>query len=60
MLTIIASMRKKKFVPPVVRQTTPLELESAILGDSKLFVLEVQDTGHETQTFVTSSYWEEE
>ena len=52
-------MKKKEFIPPIVRQVTSLELESAILGDSKLFGLDVKDTGHEVEEFTTSSYWEE-
>ena len=57
---IIAAMRKKKFVPPVVRKTTSLELESAILGTSQIFSPMIQDTGHETKDFTTSTYWEDE
>lgn len=52
-------MKKKEFIPPIVRQVTPLELESAILGDSKIFDPEIQATGHEVEEFSTSSYWEE-
>ena len=52
-------MKKKEFIPPIVRQMTSLELESAILGTSRLFEMDIQDTGHEVEEFTTSSYWED-
>ena len=51
-------MEKEKFIPPVVKQTTVLELEDPILGDSKEFTTPVVDTGHESYTYTTDSYWE--
>lgn len=51
-------MRKKKFIPPIVLQETTLELESAILGASQEFTNKVEATGHETEMYTTSSYWE--
>lgn len=52
-------MRKKEpFMPPEIRFMTTLELEGAILSDSKTFGETIEDTGHETETFTTSTYWE--
>ena len=51
-------MRKEKFVPPVVRLTTGLELESSILGTSKDFVMPIEDTGHESYEYTPDNYWE--
>lgn len=51
-------MRKEKFVPPVVRQTTELELESSILGNSKDFATIYLDTGHEVEEVTVDNYWE--
>ena len=51
-------MEQEKFIPPVVKQTTVLELEDPILGDSKEFTTPVVDTGHESYTYTTDSYWE--
>ena len=50
-------MRKKEFVPPVVKQTT-LELEGAILGPSNNEDIPTVDTGHETFTYTPDTYWE--
>lgn len=51
-------MGKKEFIPPVVKQTTVLELEDPILGESKIFNSSVIDTGHETYTYTPDNYWE--
>ena len=51
-------MEKEKFIPPVVRQTTLLELENPILGESETVESSIVATGHQTQEFTSDSYWE--
>ena len=51
-------MKKSKFIPPVVRQTTLLELEDPILGESQTVNQTIVDTGHDTYTYSTDSYWD--
>ena len=51
-------MEKEKFIPPVVRQTTLLELEDPILGEYKEFETPILDTGQETYTYSTDEVWD--
>ena len=50
--------KKEPVLTPKVQFTTMLELENAILGTSKDVAMPVMDTGHESYTYTTDSYWE--
>ena len=49
---------KEKFLPPRLTQTIGLELEDALLGTSTDVPMTIVDTGHESYTYTTDSYWE--
>ena len=51
---------KEPFLSPKVRQMTTLDLEDCLLGTSKLFVPEIEATGHHVESLEISNYWENE
>ena len=50
--------KKEPFLPPQIRQTTTLDLEDCLLGESQLFAPDIQATGHHTESLEIGDYWE--
>ena len=49
---------KEKFISPRVIQAVGMDLEESLLALSTDVTMTVLDTGHESYTYTTDSYWE--